>query len=63
VFFDPSGLNVGSLLLLVLKLAYSAVANRFVAFAPIAKFLQQLTPKEVSNDLYSFFKIDINVVT
>ena len=37
VTFEPSGLKVSSFLLLVLKSAYSLVANKLVALAPMAK--------------------------
>jgi hypothetical protein len=61
VLFDPSGLKVSSLLLLVLKL-YSAVANKFVALAPIAKIpATAKTPREVNNDLYSLLLSSIEI--
>ena len=37
MLLDPSGFSVNSLFPLVLNLAYSAVANKLVAFAPKAK--------------------------
>ena len=47
MIFDPSGLKVNSLFPRMLKLAYSVVANKFVALAPMAKIpATAKTPKE-----------------
>ena len=54
-FFEPSGLKVNSLFPRVLNFAYSAVANKFVALAPIAKIPAiAKTPKDVKSGLNSF---------
>ena len=55
ILFVPSALMDNSLFPRVLKLAYSAVANKFVALVPSAKIPAiAKTPKEVNIDLYSF---------
>ena len=60
VFFDPSGLKVSSLFPRILKSVYSAVANKFVAFAPMAKIpAAAKTPTVLPNATYSLFLIAI----
>jgi hypothetical protein len=56
LFFEPFGLNVSSLLPRILKSAYSVVAIKLVALAPIAKIPAAANiPKEKNRDLILFF--------
>ena len=60
VFLEPSGLNVNSLLLRILKSAYSWVAIKLVALAPTAKITAPVNTKAIfPNDLKSFSLINL----
>jgi hypothetical protein len=59
VLFDPSGLKVSSLYSST-KVMVSAVANKFVALAPIAKIpATAKTPREVIMILFALSSIEI----
>ena len=62
VFGEPSGLNVNSLLLRVENLAYSEVAIKLVALAPMAKIPATAnTPITFPKSLNSLFLTAITI--